>query len=210
MIDLQTAIKARIEKAWNSTSSADVIVNLDDDHAFTDLWVKLDNTERAYMLTFVNNLINQLIEDNHLLPVNAESFQRLTETSDDWQECRWVDYKPGDQMMLENDQATIVYKPLIRTVHENFVELNDKNVHHFQAEHTYYRIPAPAQHPDPLSDLAILVHGAYGRQFENPTAYTSDGVAYNIVGLGDSRIWPHDINEWEPAKVVPKVVETND
>ena len=139
----------------------------------------------------------------------------LPEPDDEWQVCTIDQIRKGDRVRWQDPgmEDTCTYEIIA-----DHTEAEDPGWILFSRTESYYfppgavvdRIPAPVQHPDPLSDLAILVHGAYGRHFENPTAYISDGGAYNIVGLGDSRIYPHDINEWEPAKVVPKVVETND
>lgn len=125
---------------------------------------------------------------------------------DEWEACAFEDIQKGDRVRLvQAGRTTDFHLPVIET-HPTHLVLQDNTQCSNFHKALYYRIPAPVVHPDPLHDLTILVHGAYGNQYKFPTAYTSDGSAYNIVGLGDTRILPEDITEWEPAKVVPKVV----
>lgn len=135
----------------------------------------------------------------------------LPEPQDDWEECAFEDIQKGDLVKWfyrdkDRENTCIGVAHRLAYTNEAWVTESGAIVADISVQGQYYRIPAPVQHPDPLHDLTILVHGAYGNQYKFPSAYTSDGSAYNIVGLGDTRILPEDITEWEPAKVVPKVV----
>lgn len=134
----------------------------------------------------------------------------LPEPQDEWEECAFEDIQKGDRVRLvQVGRTTDFDSPVIET-HPTHLVLRDNTQCSNFHKAIYYRIPAPVVHPDPLHDLVILVHGAYGNHYNNPTAYTSDGSAYNIVGLGDTRILPEDITEWEPGTVVPKEVKDNE
>lgn len=144
--------------------------------------------------------------DDYILEVSLEGIsaflEALPDQTDEWERCEFSDIRKGDRVRAEF--IDITYEGTAVDVRDYVIAIgrNRNEILRAWKDPDLYRIPAPVQHPDPLHDLTILVHGAYGNQYRFPTAYTSDGSAYNIVGIGDTTILPKDITDWTPGKVI--------
>lgn len=122
--------------------------------------------------------------------------------ADEWEECTIDQIRKGDRVKVVEENLTTEYEhPLLEIRPTSlFLQLLFAcgTVHNLDDYNALYRIPAPAQHPDPE---------------KHPLIYCSDLVmdffwdrrteAY--VSIGDTAFSqdPEDFANWTPAKVVP-------
>lgn len=128
--------------------------------------------------------------------------------SDDWQDVTDIrQIRRGDMLKNETENALITYKYAVKRVDlsDGIIHFDNDELVFWHNKHTYYRLPAPVQHPDPAEHQYILVHRAdpkYNRHMFPNVGMTSGKNGY---GVGKIYISAEHILEWEeltPAKVV--------
>jgi len=130
----------------------------------------------------------------------------LPESDDDWQECGFNDFLPTDKRVKAVFAGgSIIEGTPDRRNHEH-VFLVDGPVIHSYDDATFYRIPAPVQHPDPAEHPVIIVDTNYGG-LKGRHPFVWDGEIYAAVSGPIKHANPETITDWEPADIVPKVVE---
>lgn len=126
----------------------------------------------------------------------------------DWQECGFNDLRPTDKRVKAVFIGGSVIEGTPDQSSSESIFLIDGPVIHTYDEATFYRIPAPVQHPDPEVDKYILVHKADPKY--NRHMFPNVGMSNGISGYDVSNIHipSEHILEWE--ELTPKVVADND
>lgn len=150
--------------------------------------------------------------------------------TDEWQECRFEDIRKGDRVREVVDQGNGTFETT-EGIASVVTESNHSDGRSWRTADriyelacddyaldyhkvTLYRIPKPVVHPDP-AEHPVIVNVAVDKPGTNLTHRydyaTWDAEEYYDCWGNDGKYYggwqPTTISEWEPAKVVPKVVE---
>lgn len=137
----------------------------------------------------------------------------LPEPQDDWQDVTDIrQIRRGDMLKNETENAVITYKYAVKRVDlsDGIIHFDNDELVFWHDNHTYYRIPAPVQHPD-VDEHPVIGHIKF-RNWEGETENARVGHAnnseYMLFSYGEylESVQPQKITEWEPAEIKPKVV----
>lgn len=121
--------------------------------------------------------------------------------TDDWQECTFSQVSEHDlKVKVVWDDFSMEGE--ISAVYEGAIYIADRGVVAIGGDwKKLYRIPAPVVHPDPAEHPVIIVHLHNGVK-ETKRAFVWNGESYGCLDGPHSFLFPHQITEWSPAKVV--------
>lgn len=150
--------------------------------------------------------------DAPLLDVSFNGLRKfldtLPEPQDDWVECEFEDIRKGDMVrMVQVGRTTDFHLPVIET-HPTHLVLQDNTQCSNFHKAVYYRIPAPAQHPDPAVQRYIVDHDDNNMLYQSYVGVSTqeaDHMYYspqNYLGVA-----PENFTNWSEAVIkVPKEV----
>ena len=165
-------------------------------HGFTDDQIneaimQANQTSRVY--SWETEMYRNVI--NHL----------LTPASDEWIECAFEDIQKGDRVKWvyqDKDREQVITGIAHRLAYgdEAWVTESYAIIADISIEGQFYRIPAPAQHPDPEQYPVIIIYRPNGNG-ETPVSYAWTGQHYRSFD-GQEYFSANEITDWSPAKVV--------
>jgi hypothetical protein len=188
-VAVDNAIKARIKTVWNDTRMA----GESGTPITAQMWDYLVPAEQERLEDFAHALVTNLIDED-----------ALPEPDDDWQECGFNDFLPTDKRVKAVFAGgSIIEGTPDRRNHEH-VFLVDGPVIHSYDDATFYRIPAPVQHPDPAQHPVILdPHTTDDEVFDYAVWDAEDFyLCYTHEGEYMRGAEPSEITKFTPAKVV--------
>lgn len=176
----------QIRQAWNETRK---------NHGqIMSEWDEMFRPSQDFIQDFTQHLLDALPEP----------------AQDDWQQCTANELQDGDLYRAESSDANIEYKqPITKcAIVGDWVEVQHVGGMKSSARissNTFYRIPAPINHPDPEQHPVIYVKECDLVNFipKIMVWYRDSYVA------GQQCLSPERITDWSPIDPA-KVVETND
>ena len=154
--------------------------------------------------------------DDYILEVSLEGIRAflnaLPEPQDDWEQCTIDQIRKGDRVrwQVPDIEDICIYEIVAshtKRADPGWFLFSDHECYHFPPGAVVDRIPG-AQHPDPAQHPVIIVHKTGTVIWdERPAYWNPEEREYVFQGAFCTAFLPGEITEWEPASIVPKVVE---